>query len=48
MSFLIKYVLSDCEKSLLTKGLNFSMAGKMLDCADYLVNSELFLEIYVI
>ena len=43
-----KYVLSDCEKSLLTKGLNFSMAGKMLDYADYLVNSELFLEMYVI
>ena len=37
-----KYVLSDCEKSLLTKGLNFSIPCKKLDCADYLVQFELF------
>ena len=43
-----KYVLSDCEKSLLTKGLNFSIPCKKLDYADYLVQFELFLEIYVI
>ena len=41
-----KYVLS--EKSLLTKGLNFSTPCKKLDYADYLVQFELFLEIYVI
>ena len=28
-----KYVLSDCEKSLLTKGLNFSIHCKKLDYA---------------
>ena len=37
-----KYVLSDCEKSLLTKGLNFSMTCIKLDYADYLVQFELF------
>ena len=37
-----KYVLSDCGKSLLTKGLNFSIHCKKLDCADYLVQFELF------
>ena len=37
-----KYVLSDCEKSLLTKGLNFSIPCKKLDGADYLVQFELF------
>ena len=37
-----KYVLSDCEKSLLTKGLNFSIPCKKLDYADYLVQFELF------
>ena len=37
-----KYVLSDCEKSLLTKGLNFIIPCKNLDNADYLVNFELF------
>ena len=37
-----KYVLSDCEKSLLTKGLNFSLPCKKLDYADYLVQFELF------
>ena len=36
------YVLSDCEKSLLTKGLNFSIPCKKLDYADYLVQSQLF------
>ena len=37
-----KYVLSDCEKRLLAKGLNFSLSPKYLDYADYLVNFELF------
>ena len=37
-----KYVLSDCEKSLLTKDLNFSIPCKKLDYADYLVQFELF------
>ena len=36
-----KYVLSDCEKSHLTKGLNFSTPCKKLDDADYLVQFEL-------
>ena len=34
-----KYVLSGCEKSLLTKGLNFS---KKFDYADYLAQFDLF------
>ena len=37
-----KYVLSDSEKSLLTKGLNLSIPCKKLDYADYLVQYELF------
>ena len=37
-----KYELSDCEKGLLAKGLNFSLPSKYLDYADYLVNFELF------
>ena len=37
-----KYVLSGCEKSLLTKGLNFSIPCKTLDYADYLVQFKLF------
>ena len=37
-----KYELSDCEKGLLAKGLNFSIPSKYLDYADYLVNFELF------
>ena len=37
-----KYVLSDCEKSLLTKDLNFSIPCKKVDYADYLVQFELF------
>ena len=37
-----KYELSDCEKRLLAKGLNFSLAPRHLDYADYLVNFELF------
>ena len=37
-----KYVLSDCEKSLFNKGLNFSIPCKKLDYADYLVQFELF------
>ena len=36
------YVLSDCEKSILIKGLNFSITCKKLDYADYLVQLELF------
>ena len=34
--------LSDSEKRLLAKGLNFSLPPKYLDYADYLVNFELF------
>ena len=37
-----KYELSDWEKRLLAKGLNFSLPPKHLDYADYLVNFELF------
>ena len=37
-----KYVLSGCEKTLLTKDLNFSIPCKKLGHADYLVNFELF------
>ena len=37
-----KYVLSDCEKSLLIKGLNFSMPCKKLGYVDYLQQFELF------
>ena len=37
-----KYELSDCEKRLLAKGLNFSLPPKHLDYTDYLVNFELF------
>ena len=37
-----KYVLSGCEKSFLTKDLNFSIPFKKLGYADYLVNFELF------
>ena len=37
-----EYVLSDYEKSLLTKGLNFSIPCKKFDYADYLVQFELF------
>ena len=36
------YVLSEAEKSLLWKGLNFSIPPKKLDHADYLFNFELF------
>ena len=36
-----KFGLSDCEKRLLAKGLNFSLPPKYLDYADYLVNFEL-------
>ena len=35
-----KYVLSDCEKSLPTKGLNYSIPCKKLDYADYLAQFE--------
>ena len=37
-----KYVLSDIEKKLLAKGLNFCLPPKQLKYADYLVHSELF------
>ena len=37
-----KYEVSDCEKRLLVKGLNFSLSPKYLDYADYLVNFVLF------
>ena len=37
-----KYELSDCEKRLLAKGVNFSLPLKYLDYADYLVDFELF------
>ena len=37
-----KYELSDCEKRLLAKGVNFSLLLKYLDYADYLVDFELF------
>ena len=37
-----KYVLSDCEKSLLPEGLNFSIPCKKLDYANYLLQFELF------
>ena len=37
-----KYELSDREKRLLAKGLNFSLPSKYLDYADYLVTFELF------
>ena len=36
------YILSEVEKSLLPKGLNFSIPPKKLNHADYLVNFELF------
>ena len=35
------YVLSDIEKKLLVKGLNFCLPPKQLKCADYLVHFEL-------
>ena len=38
----MKYELSDREKRLLAKGLNFSLPSKYLDYADYLVTFELF------
>ena len=37
-----KYELSDGQKGLLAKGLNFSLPPKYLDYADYLANFELF------
>ena len=36
-----KYVLSDCENSVLTKGLNSIIPCKKLNYADYLVQFEL-------
>ena len=38
----LKYELSDYEKRLLAKRLNFSLPPKYLDYTDYLVNFELF------
>ena len=37
-----QYELSDAEKKLLAKGLNFCVAPKQLNYADYLVHFELF------
>ena len=37
-----KYVLSDIEKKLLAKGLNFCLPPKQLKYADYLAHFELF------
>ena len=37
-----KYVLSDIEKKLLAKGLNFCLSPKQLKYADYLARFELF------
>ena len=37
-----KYELSDAEKKLLAKGLNFCLTPKQLNYADYLVHFELF------
>ena len=37
-----KYELSDAEKKLLAKGLNFCLASKQLNYADYLVHFDLF------
>ena len=37
-----QYELSDAEKKLLAKGLNFCLAVKQLNYADYLVHFELF------
>ena len=38
----LKFSLSDTEKSLLVKGLRFSLPLKKLNYADYLTNFELF------
>ena len=35
-------MLSDCEKTLLLKGLNYSLPPKYLDYKDYLTNFGLF------
>ena len=37
-----KYELSDAENKLLAKGLNFCLAPKQLNYADYLKHFELF------
>ena len=42
LQFLCKYVLSNWEKFLLTKSLNFSIPGKKSDYVDYLLQFELF------
>ena len=41
-----KYVLSDIEKKLLAKGLNFCLPPKQLKYADYLVHFELFYSLF--
>ena len=43
-----KYVLSDIEKKLLAKGLNFCLPPKQLKYTNYLVRFELLIEISVI
>ena len=42
-----KYVLSNIEKKLLAKGLNFCLPPKQLKYVDYLVHFELFIKISV-
>ena len=37
-----KHILWDCEKSLLTKGLNFGIPCKKVDYGNHLANFELF------
>ena len=39
---ILKFSLSDTEKSLLVRGLRFSLPLKKLNYADYLTNFELF------
>ena len=41
-----KYALSDIEKKLLAKGLNFCLPPKQLKYADYLVHFELFYSLF--
>ena len=42
-----KATLNESKKALLSRGLNFSLPPKQLKYADYLLNFELFLEIFV-
>ena len=49
-SFLIflKYELSNCEKRLLMKALNFSLPPNYIDYADYLISLSCSIEIFLI